>query len=290
MQHAPRTIAVALTVATTLAWLPGCTGGPPEEAPPEEPPAPPIQEPAPVKLGHFLCYESTAEPSPVYPQVQLRDQFYRDWIPFNLLPGGERFCNPVAKTHQDREHGIPDRDHHLVAIHGGSPGETPQEGWVTVVNQFFPKGQRLVVSTTERQYLMVPTHKTGIDPSPDEWREHAKPAGLNHFKCYPAAGDAPGVPVDLTDQADAYPGVMVGDPALLCNPTAKRHDGDHDIEPVDGDDHLVCYDVERDKGIAFLGNHQLDRAGRLYPARALEWLCAPSSKQRGDGWWDTPPG
>lgn len=252
--------------------------------PPQPEPEPPAEFGG---LAHFLCYESTALGSGAYPTVEVQDQFYRGPVPFNLLPGGERFCNPVVKTHGDSSSVIPNRDHHLVAIQGGS-AEPLAEGAVTVFNQFFPEGQELTVERTQGQYLMVPARKTGIDPEPQGWEGHGEPADLNHFKCYPVKeNQSPDAVVDLTDQVTTYKDVPMMDAELLCNPTSKRHGSDrYPIREIEDEkDHLVCYNIERPVAVSFRARHQLRPGGDSFTARGLEWLCVPSRKEPGKGWW-----
>ena len=45
--------------------------------------------PEPEALAHFLCYNSTALGSGACPTVWLKDQFYRDPVSYDLLPGAE---------------------------------------------------------------------------------------------------------------------------------------------------------------------------------------------------------
>lgn len=251
-------------------------------------------------LDHFLCYQvATTSPSGAtpYPQIGLRDQFWRSSGYENIRPAtaGERFCNPVRKEREGEDPSeIQDHDHHLLALDLFGTGT--KERQVEVVNQFFGREKQiLTVTQRDKQYLMVPTEKVGSRP---DGEPHRPPQGLDHFRCYPASGKDPNTPVRLTDQWQWRDGepipleVRVGPPALVCNPTDKRHGDRPPTERLRPDDHLVCYDVEGPADQRFTVHNQFyerPRAGNFHAA-ALEWLCLPSTKREvEDDWRDPPP-
>lgn len=64
---------------------------------------------------------------------------------------------------------------------------------------------------------------------------------LDHFKCYEAKGDPLDVTVDLHDQFEVEPGVLVKKPVFFCNPVAKNGEGI--LNPAA---HLTCYEISDD--------------------------------------------
>lgn len=77
---------------------------------------------------------------------------------------------------------------------------------------------------------------------------------LDHFKCYEAKPEqkVERHEVLVQDQFESKT-VVVGRPRLLCNPAVKDEDPRHPVKRFPDDlnnpvDHLVCYEVIRDKG------------------------------------------
>jgi hypothetical protein len=273
-----------LCIALGCGILIGCPAAPPEEQPPPREELPPDQ-PEVAVLDHFLCYE-TAPIGPGVPRAEaaLRDQFGDQFVPFRAMEI-DAFCDPTSKLHLDADSGggggaeeqpesvpIAHPDHHLTAYKGSdlAPG---QAFAVVVSNQFSPSGARLRLSV-DPKWLMAPTKKDLPNP-------HPQPAGLDHFKCHEVVdGPAPGTRVRLRDELEVDHDVAVGPAELHCNPTDKRPlPSGPPIEPADRlhpEQHLVCYRIEKPVDVVFQGSNQL--GGVAVHARALRWLCVPSSK------------
>ncbi len=303
-----------------LVWLAVTLSGcrPPDDAgdaPPEVPAPTPEEERPPVgtleeRQNHYLCYRDEMPPQtpiPILPaHLKLHDQFTPEgqWKHFLGYDGGERFCNPVQKRrHSPIPTEIVHEEDHLFAV-PGTVGLSPEHtGAVTVFNQFFREGQQLRVHGGGTDppglgnFLMLPSWKIAMSTKPQDDPLHPRPNNSpDHFLCYEATGDAPPAgedQVELTDQYRLYPEVTVGEVALLCNPTEKIHGDANPVHRRYPDDHLVCYQVRGEAAVTYTFWHQLlpTPAHRdSLTATALEWLCVPSSKQRGDGWWSPGQG
>jgi len=95
---------------------------------------------------------------------------------------------------------------------------------------------------------------------------------VDHFKCYTAEGDSVNQIVDLQDQFDIEPDVLVAKPKLFCNPVDKNSEGI--LNPAA---HLTCYKINDDgvKRNVFVENQfgvQTLKVGKP------ELLCVPSQK------------
>jgi hypothetical protein len=70
------------------------------------------------------------------------------------------------------------------------------------------------------------------------------PSTLSHFQCYPATGGPVAAPpvsfstIDEFGKAD----IVIAEPFLVCNPTAKTHQG-KTFPMVAAEAHLVCYRI-----------------------------------------------
>ncbi|MEO1086927.1 MAG: VCBS repeat-containing protein, partial [Acidobacteriota bacterium] len=224
--------------------------------------APPLPDIVDFKLDHFKCYPAEPNQS-VLDQVELTDQFNSGDA---AVLRTRRFCNAVAKLHNEKWTPIMDEDAHLEMIEIEAGGKTPEQ--VEVTNQFGP-GQKLEIGRAA--FLAVPTKK--IRPG-----DHPFPEGLDHFKCYEVDGVSEDVIVGLRDQFGFERELLAVNPTLLCNPTQKLHGGQETpiVNPLD---HLVCYDLFNTRPLipsAFIGNQFGERELRLDKA---DKLCLPSKKR-----------
>jgi len=186
----------------------------------------------PLLFDHFECYEIDPETAPyVDAVVELEDQFHEE--PFEALVGeGIAFCNPVGKWHDGWLAEILNEDNHLM-LYDLYHEEEPQEWFVEVDNQFGE--QMLTVSNPVA--LAVPTQK--LFPY-----YHEKPVGLDHYLLYEVTnGPSIEVVVDLEDEFNYEPEVLVYEPAFFANPVRKTH-GNNVTEIENPDEHLVFYWIE----------------------------------------------
>lgn len=101
-----------------------------------------------------------------------------------------------------------------------------------------------------------------------------KPAAtvLDHFKCYEAKGDPLDVTVDLQDQFEAEPGVLVKKPVFFCNPVPKNGEG-----ILDPAAHLTCYEISDDgEKRDVVVEHQF--GAQTLEVKKPKLLCLPSNK------------
>ena len=205
-------------------------------------------------LSHFKCYPAAGDGSPGA-EIGLQDQFGE----FDAqVRERARFCAPVKKNDEE----VPDENQHLAFYQLESAFMDFPAG-VMVSNQFGE--QELELSGL--QSLAVPTAKFA------ETGEYPLAENLDHFTCYRVEGEAPGEVVDLADQLHEDPEVRVGEPTLLCNPTAKRH-GAEQVEIQHPEAHLVCYRLGETFSIGLANQFEEDRL----ILGSDKQLCVPSQK------------
>lgn len=177
-----------------------------------------------VPLDHFKCYQTRGVN--VGATVELQDQFDFDPRPAGIR-AAVRFCNPAEKTHNGNVTAIANPDANLkVYLIQTDLGPDRQ---VLIRNQF---GNRQVLRVSSPRALAVPAR---VQPNP-------APTGLDHFKCYGAAGPSLDEVVTLKDRF-LEEDVRVLRPLALCNPVEKTHDG-LVTEILNPDAHLVCYQIQ----------------------------------------------
>ena len=168
-------------------------------------------------LNHYLVYlvdEADWEEFTPVEGVNLKDQFIPDGEDVTVK-GPYYFANPVEKTvvGSGDVAEIEDEDLHWVLYDIGDEQATSIGKTIQIANQF---GNDQTLNLTYRELLAVPSEKN-VPPTPP----------LDHFKCYNAAGPAPGeegVWVNLVDQFhDNYFEGFVTDPLMFCNPVDKVH-------------------------------------------------------------------
>lgn len=234
----------------------------------QQPPTPP--------LDHFRCYfipEQTVLPQEA---LSLQDQFdipnqvferVRDIRPVRL-------CNPVAKIHRNIVTTITNPKAHLMLFQIDPQPIVPRD--VVVRNQF----GRQTLAVRDARVLAVPTAKTlSSEPAPTE-----VPSGLDHFKCYSAAGKRISDGVTLRDQFHTET-VRVLDPIAFCNPTRKIHNTvATGVQNAQG--HLTCYTITRSPfdGASVNVLNQFGQA-QIRVLRA-DVLCVPSQKLK---WSESNP-
>jgi hypothetical protein len=157
--------------------------------------------------------------------VYLEDQFGA----FNATVGAVwGFANPAAKQHEGNETQMWNPDHHFT-VYDIMYGETPQEREVEVDNQFGV--QNLTVYGPVA--LAVPTQKEG----------HQSPVNLDHYLLYWVDNpEYQGVAINLTDQFEGDPEVLVLETAFFANPVKKTYKGNV-TEIVNPDVHGVIYTI-----------------------------------------------
>ena len=170
-------------------------------------------------IDHFKCYEANGDPVNV--NVNLEDQFGVE--PGVPVEEPKLFCNPVDKNGE----GIGDPTAHLT---GYEIGDDHAERIVIVSNQF---GAGQILQIEDPEILFVPSKKNAV-PSD---------LNLDYFKCYKAQGVPVNVNVNLTDQFGVELDVLVGIPALFCNPVDKNGEG-----MMNPDADLTCYEIDADQG------------------------------------------
>ena len=175
--------------------------------------------PSDLNLYHFKCYEANGDPVNV--NVNLEDQFGVE--PGVPVEEPKLFCNPVDKNGE----GIGDPTAHLT---GYEIGDDHAERIVIVSNQF---GAGQILQIEDPEILFVPSKKNAV-PSD---------LNLDYFKCYKAQGVPVNVNVNLTDQFGVELDVLVGIPALFCNPVDKNGEG-----MMNPDADLTCYEIDADQG------------------------------------------
>ena len=115
---------------------------------------------------------------------------------------------------------------------------------------------------------MLPTQK---DP-------HLFPRTLDHFKCYRVAEGTPdNSVVNLIDQFHEEDNVLVGNPAVFCNPVVKVH-GPKIFKIKHPEAHLTCYTISSAHPVTVtpsVHNQFGDETLSLNPANIL---CVPSQK------------
>jgi hypothetical protein len=225
------------------------------------------------KLDHFKCW-TVDQAKQVNDFVLLEDQFdistnskEEALVRFPLF-----FCNPTVKTVSSTAGAqvttpITNPDAHLKMYLITAHPEPLRS--VTVSNQFNDAQNPQVLTVFRPIVLAVPTQKL----------PHAKPQGLDHFKCYLARGEPVNANVGLQDQFDRQQPekVKVLRPILFCNPVQKRHD-ETITEIRNPDDHLTCYifTPSSTKQIPVQTINQFDR--EQFFATHSRFLCVPSQK------------
>ncbi len=219
-----------------------------------------------LDLDHFKCYR-TPHTIPIGANILLEDQFDRAAKMVEQVQVGRavRFCNPVEKSHGNKVTPIKNPDAHLklYRITTSAPAVARE---VVVSNQFDPAGNPQTLIVTRPRWLFVPTQKHG----------HQKPQGLDHFKCYWAAGQNVKATVDLKDQFDTEKKVKVLSPVLFCNPVMKLHDDV--VTPIQNPDaHLVCYRITGKKFAATVSTDN-QFGPETFTVTQARPLCVPSKK------------
>jgi hypothetical protein len=224
------------------------------------------QQPSPPTLDHFKCYFIPEQQ--VLPQeaLSLEDQFdipnferVRDIRPVRL-------CNPVAKVHRNTVTPISNPKAHLILFQIDPQPIVPRD--VLVRNQF----GRQTLAVRDAKVLAVPTAKTlGSELPPTEI-----PSGLDHFKCYSAAGKRIKDGVTLRDQFHTET-VRVLDPIAFCNPTRKIH-GTVSTGVQNAAAHLTCYTIT----VSPFGGASVNVLNQFGNAQIrvlrADVLCVPSQK------------
>jgi len=189
----------------------------------------------PVALDHFKCYwfhSPSVNPQSSYyvgQNVELEDQF--DSVQAKV-EYAEYFCNPAKKTYDGEVTEISNPDNHLTLY--GISGVTTQKWVVDVNNQFGEQTLHLSGPTM----LAVPTQKEG----------HDEPEGLDHFLLYWVYGGQDlNVVVQLEDQFNLEPDVVVYRPVAFANPVQKTTDDGDVTEIENSTEHLVFYEIVEDE-------------------------------------------
>jgi hypothetical protein len=225
-------------------------------------------------LEHFQCYAILKADPAVDVPLELLDQFNRPEVVDHLR--ARRFCNPVGKWHRNVFNPVDDVRQHLTFY-----ATFPQEAPIRIVrlsNQFDRPGVPLPVwRLREPVAIAVPTHKP----------PHDKPEGLDHYRCYAAAGTPVFEGVGLVDQFVGFGARFVLDPILFCNPVQKLRLDTGEVTPIQNpDQHLACYSITR---VPFQGERDVENQfGRqLLVLGPPDTLCVPTRKV---GWTEVPDG
>jgi hypothetical protein len=218
-----------------------------------------------LALDHFKCYGTKGKPLDT--PVALQDQFGAERDVMVLDP--VRFCNPVAKIHDDQVTKIRNEDHHLLFYRIKSVEQSATRV-VRVSNQF---GKKREIAVSKATFLAVPTQK--IYPG-----EHPPPRDLDHFKCYEAKGEPIAVTVGLKDQFNHEPQVRVHVPFALCNPVAKKHEN-KETKILNPDAHLMCYKIETKSFDTKVKIRNQFGEAEL-PIQQADVLCVPTHKDNFD--------
>jgi hypothetical protein len=224
-----------------------------------------------VNLEHFQCYAVLAATPPVDVKVRLEDQFTNAAVPPADVEAvrANRFCNPTSKVHRNTTFPIRDDRQHLT-FYATFPQTEPVR-LVALSNQFNPVGAaQQVWWLHEAVALAVPTQKPPHNP----------PQGLDHFRCYTAAGTSAMTPelVRLGDQFIAAAGHYVLNPKLFCNPVKKTRLDTGEVTPILNPDlHLACYTMTR---VPFQTNRDIiNQFGpQTLAIGAPDTLCVPTRK------------
>jgi hypothetical protein len=232
-------------------------------------PTPPTPTP-PAAVDHYKVYNLSPSPTPTpgpspIPtpgtiSVSLEDQFGQTVVDLDALVG---WAAPVSKAIAPTLPSLGDLlrpDEHLAAYVFTAPDIQPTRA-VEVTNQF---GANQLMSVKNGASLLVPA----IKDSQGEFT-------LNqHWKCYDAFGQSPGVFVNLVDQFHSEPNVVVGPALSLCNPVEKNNEG----PPPSPTQHLVCYFITDDPlGESHSLDDQFGKHSNLLVADPVR-LCVPSLK------------
>lgn len=222
-------------------------------------------------IGHFECY--TVRPKRTFTPTSfavLHDQFGDSHV---QATAPQQLCNPAAKSVGGIVSARVNPNAHLfcyatrVDRHLAKP-------IVRVVNQFAPKGVRLVVVEPQIS-ICLPSGKSTI-------LNQAAPVakGLDTYQCYkvlPLDHTTPYVKVKLKDQFDIAV-VSIAAPYALCAPVNRSKV----LAPIDSSDHLLCYRFTSygppfKQWPVFITN----KLATLFPylAVAPASVCAPSSKR-----------
>ncbi len=107
------------------------------------------------------------------------------------------------------------------------------------------------------------------------------PATLSHFQCYPASGGpVPVQPVSFeTFDEFGKASISIADPFMVCNPTAKTHNG-KTFPMVAAEAHLVCYRIMKQsqnapKTVKYMNQF----AAGVLKTGMRSIFCAPSYKK-----------
>lgn len=215
----------------------------------------------PLPLNHFYCYRILTS-KPVSETIKTQDQFNKR-LRKTKVAETTRLCNPVKKTHNNKDFPILFPNDHLLTYNIGTHTGDPKR-LVEVRNQF---GIQQLQVFFPAEALMVPTQKKPHDP----------PKDTDHFKCYFVQGQpVQTTTVELEDQFQKTE-VAVVQPIWLCNPTRKLHN-DKLTEILHSEAHLVCYFVTpRDftKKVVTLNQFRREKI----TTTVADLLCAPSKKK-----------
>jgi hypothetical protein len=226
-------------------------------------------QPSPTQpLDHFKCYFIPEQTLLAQEALTLQDQFdipnqvferVRDLRPIRL-------CNPVAKIHRNTVTPIANPKAHLMLFHIDPQPIVPRD--VLVRNQF----GRQTLAVRDAQVLAVPTAKTlATEQPPTEI-----PSGLDHFKCYSAAGKRVKDGVTLRDQFHTET-VRVLDPIAFCNPTRKIHNAVA-TGVQNAPAHLTCYTITPSPFGGASVNVLNQFGGAQIRVLRADVLCVPSQK------------
>ncbi|HET6918832.1 MAG TPA: hypothetical protein VFI46_05115 [Jiangellaceae bacterium] len=207
---------------------------------------------------HFRCYivsKQTPEPAKT---VTVSDQF----IPDATVTVDEplQFCAPTSKDGAE----ILEPEEHLT-MYAANQELTPHLT-VFTEDQFGARTLEVVGA----RVLLVPTQKLVGDLE--------FPTRLNHYRCYEANGERPGVSVTLEDQFGGPDTVRVEEPVLFCNPVEKIHAGER-FRIQERRVHLTCYDIhapQRTTATQVGVTNQLETD--TFTVTSFELLCVPSEK------------
>lgn len=230
--------------------------------------------PTPFALDHFKAYR--IDPQPVVCAggdctVGLHGQFEAPNVYINAVLDEMRFfCNPVKKTHDDRQFQIKQEDHHLSWYRFREEVVEPVRR-VRVRNQFYQQPRNLRIGNAKA--LLVPAHKM--------INNHQAPEGLDHYKLYQVnLGPDPNDSVTLDDQFFNGETVNVISPILFGVPVSKRRtDINETTEIHNPDDHIVVFRVDRLRYEDPIGFPASDQFGSWnLEVRARRFLLVPTKK------------
>ncbi len=212
------------------------------------------QGPVPPPLDHYKAYLMSC--TLTNGVVTLRDQFGTSETSFQ---GPFLLGTPASKNFE----GIYDDRTHLTwyEIHTPEPLRS-----VTYTNQF---GED-VCTLRDGVVMLVPALKN--EPPGDTLS-----GTVNHFKCYQAEGNPPGVVVTLDTQFGREV-CTVDRPELFCNPAEKILTDGTSYPIVNPDRHLVCYRILPPEPLNVTGVFEDQFLRSDFFLRENFYLCVPTDK------------